>query len=886
LLNFLLPQIFNSSDDFDSLFQSVENDAGVARARTKRSEDGDDDEGEEDDEEENIENEDDYFSHKQLEQSSQTMNDGTGTRTHRQARGIDDDDDAMSRSLKKQQQRDAAAVAAAQAAAAQRSAIQQQSPDAPADDVDESFKTEVLTKLHTILRPFVLRRLKADVATHLPPKKEIYVHVPMTKLQRQVYHDIIVGNFDTLGGVARQRQKLLNVVIQLRKCCNHPYLFEGIEDESLPPLGEHLINTSGKMVVLDKLLKKLFSTGDATAIPANQSKVLIFCQMTTQLNILEDFCNFRGYPSCRIDGGTDSYSREAFMEEFNRPGSPKQVFLLSTRAGGVGINLVAADTVVLYDSDWNPQMDLQAMDRAHRLGQTRPVNVYRFIVKDSIEERVTMRAEAKLRLDQMVIQSGRTPTSNNAMSTTDMVDLIRSGVNNIFSAADSDNLDEDIDLILSRGEDKTKELNSKLEKFKGFELSLSAPVVHDGANPGDGCGGDDDDELTGSAQNQKLRDLLGHNSVDSSVSDQLRLEHEQYMAQLAKEEEENNPSKRQTNRSQYEQERYFLQMFADAKLQLPAPMKLKSHECQLYNYPRLEEICTIEQNLYDKFLLDAQLYAKNSIEGQDLPEPNFELYKLSAELQQEREDILNNGFQNWSFFEYKSFIRGNEKYGRNSYELIAQEVGSKNALEVKEYSTAFFARSQWLKEGPKIVKTIEAAEQKLYAANSLVPYLTPLVDNTHSAFDAQYNFVGVDLPSNIKSKAYTDEIDGLCLFTVARDGFQANSIKDSIMMSSGLQFDYFARTRLPSDMYRRVETIGRQFAPRTLQKKRGGNRGKKGAAAAAAAAAAATTANITTTQLDEDGNEVQVTLDENGDITQANKRRPTRARTSNVSYLE
>ena len=135
--------------------------------------------------------------------------------------------------------------------------------------------------------------------------------------------------------------------MQLRKCCNHPYLFAGAEPG--PPFftGDHLVDNAGKMVLLDRLLPKLQARG---------SRVLVFSQMTRMLDILEDYCLYRGHQYCRIDGNTDGEARDSAIETFNAPGSPKFVFLLSTRAGGLGINLATADTVILYDSDWNPQV--------------------------------------------------------------------------------------------------------------------------------------------------------------------------------------------------------------------------------------------------------------------------------------------------------------------------------------------------------------------------------------------------------------------------------------------------------------------------------------------------------------------------------------------------
>lgn len=147
--------------------------------------------------------------------------------------------------------------------------------------------------------------------------------------------------------------RLLNIVMQLRKACNHPYLFDGAEPMPYTN-GEHLVTNSGKMVVLDKLLPKLKAVG---------SRVLIFSQMTRVLDILEDYMAFRGYQYCRIDGSTSGEDRERFIEEFNKDNSSKFVFLLSTRAGGLGINLATADTVILYDSDWYVQQHSPLVQR-------------------------------------------------------------------------------------------------------------------------------------------------------------------------------------------------------------------------------------------------------------------------------------------------------------------------------------------------------------------------------------------------------------------------------------------------------------------------------------------------------------------------------------------
>ena len=209
------------------------------------------------------------------------------------------------------------------------------------DDADA--KKTMITQLHGILRPFMIRRLKADVAKGLPPKTETLVMVGMSKMQKKLYKSLLLRDIEAITGKNTNSGKtaILNIVMQLRKCCNHPYLFEGQEDRSLPPLGEHLVDNCGKLNMVDKLLKRLKERG---------SRVLIFTQMTRILDILEDFLVMRQYKYCRIDGNTDHENREKGIDDFNAPDSDKFCFILSTRAGGLGINLQTADTVILYDS--------------------------------------------------------------------------------------------------------------------------------------------------------------------------------------------------------------------------------------------------------------------------------------------------------------------------------------------------------------------------------------------------------------------------------------------------------------------------------------------------------------------------------------------------------
>ena len=262
--------------------------------------------------------------------------------------------------------------------------------------------TKGIQYLHSILKPHLLRRLKKDVEKSLPLKKERILRVELSPLQKLLYKWILTRNYKELnrtynsGGAATGSTSLLNIIGELKKASMHPYLFPNGQTDlarSMDPEG--LIYHSGKMVLLDALLKRLL---------ADNHRVLIFSQSVKMLDLLGEFLAFRGWSHLRLDGSVPSDIRKRSIERFNAPNSTYNIFLLSTRAGGLGINLETADTVVLFDSDWNPQNDLQAMARAHRIGQKKFVNVYRLVSKDSVEEEILERAKKKMVLDHVIIQ--------------------------------------------------------------------------------------------------------------------------------------------------------------------------------------------------------------------------------------------------------------------------------------------------------------------------------------------------------------------------------------------------------------------------------------------------------------------------------------------------
>ncbi|TXT04831.1 hypothetical protein VHUM_04099 [Vanrija humicola] len=270
-------------------------------------------------------------------------------------------------------------------------------------EMNEEEALLVVKRLHKVLRPFLLRRLKKDVESELPDKVEKVIYTKMSALQWKLYES--VKKYKTLptdmsAGKPRRQANLQNAIMQLRKICNHPFVFREVdEDFSVGNhIDEQIVRTSGKFELLDRLLPKLFATGH---------KVLIFFQMTEIMSIIADYFDYRGWKYCRLDGSTKAEERQQLLSTFNDPDSPYQVFILSTRAGGLGLNLQSADTVIIYDTDWNPHADLQAQDRAHRIGQKKEVRVLRLISSGTVEELVLQRAQAKLEIDGKVIQAGK-----------------------------------------------------------------------------------------------------------------------------------------------------------------------------------------------------------------------------------------------------------------------------------------------------------------------------------------------------------------------------------------------------------------------------------------------------------------------------------------------
>uniref|UniRef100_A0A8C1V011 Chromodomain helicase DNA binding protein 1 n=1 Tax=Cyprinus carpio TaxID=7962 RepID=A0A8C1V011_CYPCA len=343
------------------------------------------------------------------------------------------------------------------------------------------------TSLHKELEPFLLRRVKKDVEKSLPAKVEQILRVEMSAIQKQYYKWILTRNYKALSkGTKGSRSGFLNVMMELKKCCNHCYLIKSPEEEFYNRQEglQHLIRSSGKLILLDKLLVRLKERGH---------RVLIFSQMVRMLDILAEYLKYRQFLFQRLDGSIKGEMRKQALDHFNAEGSEDFCFLLSTRAGGLGINLASADTVVIFDSDWNPQNDLQAQARAHRIGQKKQVNIYRLVTKGSVEEDIIERAKKKMVLDHLVIQrmdttgktvldTGAAPSSSTPFNKEELSAILKFGAEELFKESEGEEQEPqemDIDEILKRAETRENDPGPStvgeelLSQFKVYTLKLT-----------------------------------------------------------------------------------------------------------------------------------------------------------------------------------------------------------------------------------------------------------------------------------------------------------------------------------------------------------------------------------------------------------------------------
>lgn len=394
-----------------------------------------------------------------------------------------------------------------------------------------------IAELTKTISPYMLRRTKTKVENDLPPKTEKIIRVELSDIQLEYYKNILTRNYAALNqGAKGPKQSLLNIMMELKKASNHPFMFPNAEDRILAgkerreDLLKVLITSSGKMMLLDQLLTKLRK---------DNHRVLIFSQMVKMLNILGEYLHLRGYQFQRLDGTIAAGPRRMAIDHFNAPGSNDFCFLLSTRAGGLGINLMTADTVILFDSDWNPQADLQAMARAHRIGQTKPVSIYRLVSKETVEEEVLERARNKLMLEFITIQQG--VTDKDAKELTDKMARVGKGVAEPTSS-------EDISRILKRRGQKMFEQSGNQKKLEELDIDsvLENAEEHKTEQP-EGIAADGGEEFLKSFEYTDVKidlewdQIIPKDKLDEIHAEEKKMADEKYLADVI---EQNAPRKR------------------------------------------------------------------------------------------------------------------------------------------------------------------------------------------------------------------------------------------------------------------------------------------------------------------------------------------------------
>ncbi|ODQ65772.1 hypothetical protein NADFUDRAFT_58324 [Nadsonia fulvescens var. elongata DSM 6958] len=636
---------------------------------------------------------------------------------------------------------------------------------------DQEKKDSVIKQLHSVLRPFLLRRIKADVEKSLLPKKEVNIY-------------ILEKDIGAVNGQVRKGEKtrLLNIVMQLRKCCNHPYLFDGAEPGPPYTTDEHLVFNSAKLKIIDKLLKQLKEKG---------SRVLIFSQMSRLLDILEDYCVFRDYKYCRIDGQTAHEDRISAIDNYNAPDSDKFVFLLTTRAGGLGINLTTADTVILYDSDWNPQADLQAMDRAHRIGQKKQVVVFRFVTENAIEEKVLERATQKLRLDQLVIQQGRARSSaqTTANNKDELVSMIQYGADKIFNgdkeSEANGKISEDINIeeILRKGEEKTAELNSRYEKLGLDDLQK---FTSDSAY-----------EWNGEDFTKKNKDKKG------ALGGQIWIQ----------------PTKRE-RKENYSIDGYYRDVMnssKDKKDEPKAPRPPKQINIQDHQfYPqRLVEIQDKETSYYRKQIDYKVPLAEGAEEDSEAREANRQLEQeeinsaepLTEQEEEEKKELASQGFANWSRRDFTKFVQECAKYGRDNIEGIALEFDDKSLEDVAKYTKVFWQKYTEIDGYDRYIAQIEAGEEK----SRKIAHQKDVLKQKVELCTTPMQTLSITYPPGHNKKIYTEEEDRYLLIQMNRFGLDSENlyekIREAIRASPIFRFDWFFLSRTSVEIARRCQTL-------------------------------------------------------------------------------
>ena len=337
---------------------------------------------------------------------------------------------------------------------------------------DDDLSNEKIQEFHNTLRPVMLRRYKAQVLDFLPPMAQIIVPVSMSSLQKNVYKSILAKNTELLRSVFGGEQKkaarggLRNILMQLRKCLCHPFVYARDIEERTDEIAlshQRLVEASSKLQLLELVLPKLHERGH---------RVLIFSQFLDMLTIMEDFLGNIGLEHIRLDGSHGSLEKQQKIDSFNAEDSKIFAFLLSTRAGGVGINLATADTVIIMDPDFNPHQDIQAISRAHRIGQKKKVLVFQLMTRDSAEEKIMQIGKKKMALEHALIESMETEED----AGDDLEAVLRFGAEALFKDDNSGDIrydNESVEKLLDRSQIEDIKTKDKDDKSAESQFSFA-----------------------------------------------------------------------------------------------------------------------------------------------------------------------------------------------------------------------------------------------------------------------------------------------------------------------------------------------------------------------------------------------------------------------------
>eukprot|EP00340_Litonotus_pictus_P005588 CAMPEP_0170515282 /NCGR_PEP_ID=MMETSP0209-20121228/1721_1 /TAXON_ID=665100 ORGANISM="Litonotus pictus, Strain P1" /NCGR_SAMPLE_ID=MMETSP0209 /ASSEMBLY_ACC=CAM_ASM_000301 /LENGTH=1089 /DNA_ID=CAMNT_0010799683 /DNA_START=4 /DNA_END=3273 /DNA_ORIENTATION=+ len=618
---------------------------------------------------------------------------------------------------------------------------------------DQNDQLRLVSQIHTILKPFVLRRLKSEVQFKIPPKKELYLYIGLSDLQKALYKQILTKNVDSVNGFNKDKIQLLNVLMQLKKVCNHPYLFPKVEQG--PPFitGDHLIENSMKLFILDKLLQLKISQG---------SKVLVFSQMVTLINILDDYCRYRNYKFCRIDGSTSREDRDRQIDAFQSPDNTDIfIFLLSTRSGGLGINLHAANTVVIFDSDWNPQVDLQAIDRAHRIGQNKEVTIYRFVTEGTVEEKIIERAAKKLKIDHLIIQKGK--TVQNKPTALEVNSMIHYGAADIFNQTEEAKKEFNIFDIIKYSENKTDEVSGKLKSLEDKMNITNLSLI---SNPNDiyQFEGEDYKKYTALENNfinvgnfgARERKFL-YTNFQGNQENLLKLRKPRvltgwrananggYDHQLFNRERlDKLDMKEQTWNDYLEQIQKLADSINDEKNESKPEKKEEISESNISS-SKENEICLSKKEKEKKL---EELISK---------EPS----EFNSQDEEEREFLLSQGFAKWSKKDYQRLCEALKTISSSDYIELSKVIKGKSPEDIKQYLDRLLKSLHTVKGALKLQGRIEEVNQKNKKIEGYHLKIRKYFEQLADKSDSIYNSIELEdvIKAQPKSKAKTNKAE-------------------------------------------------------------------------------------------------------------------------------